>query len=91
MCSYAIGMNTEKGPVLLTVMQAAWVLGIRRTKAYDMTREWRATGGKRGMKVIEVGGQLRVPRVWLEELIGAPIDYVPDPSKLAESSKRRAA
>ena len=72
-------------------MQAAWLLGIGRTKAYDMTLEWRVTGGKSGMKVIKVGGQLRVPRVWLEELIGAPIEYVPDPSELAKSSKRRAA
>lgn len=77
-------MDTERRPVppLLTVMQAAWVLNIHRTKAYDMTREWRATGGKCGMKVIEVGGQLRVPRLWLEEYIGAPIDYVPDHSEL---------
>ena len=87
-------MNTDKEPVppLLTVLQAAWVLEHRhRTKAYDMTLEWRATGGKCGMCVIKVGGQLRVPRVWLEEYIGAPIDYVPDPSELAVRSKSRAA
>ena len=86
-------MNTDKElvPTLLTVMQAAWVLGIGRTKAYDMTLEWRATGGKGGMCVVKVGGQLRVPRVWLEEWIGAPIDYVPDPSELAVRSKSRAA
>lgn len=82
-------MNTDKDrvPTLLTVMQAAWVLNIGRTKAYGMTLEWRATGGMSGVKVIEVGGQLRVPRVWLEEYIGAPIDYVPDHSELS----RRAA
>ena len=75
---------TDQALALLTVLQAAWVLGIGRTKAYAMTLEWRATGGKSGMKVIEVGGQLRVPRVWLEELIGAPIEFVPDPSALSK-------
>jgi len=86
-------MNTDKEPVptLLTVMQAAWVLGIGRTKAYDMTLEWRATGGKSGMCVIKVRGQLRVPRAWLEKMIGAPIEYVPDPSDLSKPSKSRAA
>ena len=82
-------MNTEKSrvPPLLTVLQAAWVLNIHRTKAYQMTIEWRATGGEKGIKVIKVGSQLRVPRVWLEEHISAPIDYVPDHSELY----RRAA
>ena len=78
------GAATDQALALLTVLQAAWVLGIGRTKAYAMTHEWRATGGKSGMKVIEVGGQLRVPRVWLEELIGAPIEFVPDSSALAK-------
>lgn len=94
-------MNTDRGSeadhsadqvlALLTVLQAAWVLGIGRTKAYALTLEWRATGGKSGMKVVEVGGQLRVPRVWLEKWIGAPIEFVPHPSALAKPGKHRAA
>ena len=80
--TYDTGMDTATVPLLLTILQAAWVLTVSRTTAYAMAREWRATGGKSGMKVIRVGGQLRVPRVWLEEWIGAPIDYVPDHSEL---------
>lgn len=83
--------STDRTPALLTVLQAAWVLGIGRTKAYTLTLEWRATGGKSGMKVVEVGGQLRVPRVWLEEWIGAPIESVPHPSALTKPGKHRAA
>ena len=59
--------------------EAARVLRISRTTAYAMALEWRVTGGKSGLKVIEIGGQLRVPRAWLEELLGAPIEHIPDP------------
>ena len=83
--------RTDQVLALLTVPQAAWVLGIGRTKAYALTLEWRATGGKSGMKVVEIGGQLRVPRVWLEEWIGTPIEFVPHPSALAKPGKHRAA
>lgn len=83
--------SADQALALLTVLQAAWVLGIGRTKAYALTLEWRATGGKSGMKVVEVGGQLRVPRVWLEEWIGAPIEFVPRPSALAKPGRHHAA
>ena len=66
-------------PDVLTVEEAARVLRISRTTAYAMALEWRVTGGKSGLKVIEIGGQLRVPRAWLEELLGAPIENIPDP------------
>ena len=66
-------------PGVLTVEEAARVLRISRTTAYAMALEWRVTGGKSGLKVIEIGGQLRVPRAWLEELLGAPIENIPDP------------
>ena len=78
-------------PDFLTVMQAARVLQIGRTKAYAMAQEWRVTGGKSGMKVIEIGGQLRVPKAWLEELLSAPIEFIPDPPAASKPKKRRAA
>ena len=74
-------------PDVLTVMQAAGVLQIGRTTAYAMAQEWRATGGAAGMKVVEVRGQLRVPRVWLEELLGAPIEFIPDPPPASDTKK----
>ena len=77
----------KPAPDFLTVMQAAAVLQIGRTTAYNMAQEWRVTGGKSGMKVIEIGGQLRVPKVWLEELLGAPIEFIPDPPPASGTRK----
>ncbi len=60
-------------PGLLTVTEAAVVLRIGRTTAYELARRDFATAGGEGLGVIRVGGQLRVPRMALERLIGAPI------------------
>ena len=60
-------------PELFTVTEAAVVLRIGRTTAYELARRDLATGGGEGLGVIRVGGQLRVPRVALERLIGAPV------------------
>ena len=64
-------------PDLLTIEEAARVLRIGRTKAYAMGQEYRTTNARSGMKVIEVGGQLRVPRAWLEDKLGAPVLTIP--------------
>ena len=47
---------------LLTVEEAAGVLRIGRSLAYQLTREYDATGGMSGLPVIRLGGCLRVPR-----------------------------
>jgi Helix-turn-helix domain len=57
-------------PVLLTVEEAARVLRVGRTKAYDMAREWRVTGGKAGLPVVDFGNVLRVPVAALAERLG---------------------
>jgi hypothetical protein len=57
-----------------TVEEAADVLGIGRTAAYAAAKKWRVTGGAGGLKVVAIGGSLRVPTPWLEELAGGPID-----------------
>ncbi len=58
-------------PDLLTVEEAARLARVGRTKAYAMAREWRATGGRSGLPVVDFGHVLRVPRRALEEMIGA--------------------
>ena len=57
-------------PDLLTVMEAAGVLRVGRTTAYDLVGEYFATDGASGMPCCRVGGQLRVPRVLFEEWLG---------------------
>ena len=57
-------------PDLLTVMEAAGVLRVGRTTAYDLVDKYFATDGASGMPCCRVGGQLRVPRVLFEEWLG---------------------
>jgi hypothetical protein len=65
-------------PELLTVEEAARLARIGRTKAYAMTREWRDTGGRSGLPVVDFGNVLRVPRRALEALIGAELTDLPN-------------
>jgi len=60
-------------PDLFTLAEAAAVLRIGRTTAYELARRDLATNGGEGLGVVRIGGQLRVPRASLERLIGAPI------------------
>jgi hypothetical protein len=64
---------------LLTVEEAARVLRIGRTLAYQLARRYRATDGAEGLPVIELGNVLRVPRAKLEALVGGPVDDPPPP------------
>lgn len=41
-----------------------------RTKAYDLTKEWRATGGRSGLPVVDLGDVLRVPGPAIERMLG---------------------
>jgi len=53
-------------PPLLTVEQAAKVLQIGRSKAYELTVEYERTGGRSGLPFVWIGNQKRIP---LDELI----------------------
>lgn len=53
---------------LLTVEETARVLRIGRSLAYQLAREYEASGGVPGPPVIRLGGCLRVPRWALVEL-----------------------
>jgi hypothetical protein len=48
-------------PAFLTVAEAGRLLRIGRTKAYDLAKEWRATDGRSGLPVVDLGDLLRVP------------------------------
>lgn len=53
--------------------EAAALLRIGRTKAYAMTRLWRATKGEAGLPVVDFGSVLRVPRAALEAMVGVAL------------------
>jgi excisionase family DNA binding protein len=58
----------------LTVCEAAEVLRLGRSSAYELAARYEATGGAEGLPVIRLGRLLRVPRARLEELAGGPLD-----------------
>lgn len=74
----------------LTVEEAAALLRIGRTSAYALAREWRETGGQKGLPVVKLGRQLRVPRAALKDLheqVGLPLD--PDVAQRQATSADR--
>jgi hypothetical protein len=73
----AVSMTPVLVPNLLTVMEAAGVLRVGRTTAYEQVGKYFATDGADGMPCIRVGGQLRVPRVLFEEWLGVRITVWP--------------
>jgi hypothetical protein len=59
-CLEDVSMDDEI-PAFLTVEEAGRLLRIGRTKAYDLAKEWRATDGRSGLPVVDLGDLLRVP------------------------------
>lgn len=64
-------------PDLLTVEEAAGVLRIGRTLAYQLAQESIATDGERGIPCRRVGRLLRVPSRELAVFMGGPITWPP--------------
>ena len=57
-------------PEVLTVEEAASVLRIGRGAAYELARQYRTSGGKTGLPVVELGVRcLRVPKAALRRLL----------------------
>ncbi len=73
-------------PLLLTVDEAARVLRIGRSKAYEMTKLYETSGGTHGLPVLRLGDLLRVPRFALHEFVTtgrivqliAPVEHATD-------------
>ncbi len=59
----------EDLPEVLTIEEAAAVLRVGRTAAYELSRLWRASGGVEGLPVIRLGRSLRVSRADLFRLL----------------------
>ena len=63
-------MALVDAPDFLTMEEAAAILRIGRNQVYELARVWRATGGERGVPVVEFGRLLRVPKAALMRLAG---------------------
>ena len=65
-------------PQFLTVEEAASVVRIGRTAAYQLAARYEATDGREGLPVVRFGRLLRVPRARLEAWAGGPLDALSD-------------
>ena len=58
-------------PFVLTVEEAASVLRISRSSAYEQVRLYEVTNGDEGIPSLRVGRRIRIPRAaLLEKLLG---------------------
>lgn len=73
-------------PNFFTVVEAARVLRIGRTAAYEQSKVYRATEGAAGLPVVKMGGRLLVPRHQLELLAGGPLS---EPEERPEPKARK--
>ncbi len=66
-------MEMERLPDFLTVEEAAAILRIGRTKAYQLVNLGFATGGREGLPARRIGRQVRIPLRELEAMNGGPL------------------
>jgi hypothetical protein len=64
-------------PAFLRIEEAARILRISRSAAYDLANAWLTTDGNSGLPVVRLGRCLRVPRGAIERLLAVGND-VPD-------------
>ena len=73
-------------PDVLTIEEAAHVLRVGRTAAYEQARVWRETQGQAGLPNFRMGDALRVPAAALEKMLGRPLSSIPPPRRREPSA-----
>ena len=62
------------GSSFLTVEEAASILRISRSAAYQLTRNWMLTDGAAGLPCVRLGRSVRVPTAVIQQLVDATLD-----------------
>jgi excisionase family DNA binding protein len=69
-------MQIEELPEMLRVDEAAEVLRISRSRAYDEVNAFLRSGGAAGLPSIRIGRTVRVPKralvAWIDAQLGSP-------------------
>ena len=75
-------------PMMLTVNDAARVLRIGRSKAYEMTTLYASSGGTQGLPCLRLGDLLRIPKFALHEFVttGHIVQLVAQPDARATAN-----
>lgn len=60
---------TSDEPAVMTIEEAARVLRIGRSAAYEQARRFISTGGAEGLPAVKLGRCLRVPRQALSRML----------------------
>jgi hypothetical protein len=83
--------SLEDLPAMLTVEEAARVLRIGRSLAYQLATRYLDSGGTDGLPVLRLGGVLRVPGLALRELIttGTIVQLTSAPTTQSRTSASR--
>jgi len=68
-------------PIMLTIDEAARVLRIGRSKAYEMAATYTSSVGTQGLPCLRLGDLLRVPKFALHEYVttGHIVQLIPQP------------
>lgn len=56
-------------PQFLRIEEAARILRISRSAAYELANAWLATDGQTGLPAVRLGRSMRVPRAAIERLL----------------------
>jgi excisionase family DNA binding protein len=64
------------GTTFLRVREAAGILGISASAAYELVNTWLATDGQSGLPAVRLGRTIRIPRAAIERLaaVGSVVD-----------------
>ncbi len=80
-------------PIMLTIDDAARVLRIGRSKAYEMAATYTSSGGTQGLPCLRLGDLLRVPKFALHEYVttGRIVQLIPPQHKIATALRKSPA
>lgn len=76
--SGGVAVRYEDLPPFLKIEQVQELTQLGRSQIYELTRQWRETGGREGIPVVRFGRCLRIPTAALLRLAQVDLDALGD-------------